>query len=173
MIDTGAFLAGVGVLVTLDVLSLTFLQALAKSVGEDPQAREAARRAAQQSREAQDQAQSAHRRVSLHIREDHDREPHSVDDLVADGGRRFPHEDEPDGDVTAPHHFYVGVVVAVFGFWSVWDLYPVTGAGMVLVGLLVALDDAVSHAFGWPTPLDLVWKKAIYPVVMKRLEGWR
>lgn len=86
----------------------------------------------------------------------------------ADGG--FPAEQEPDGDVSAPHHFYIGVGVSLFAFVSVWDLYPVTGAAMVLVGLAVAVDDAVSHALGWPTPLDLLWTHALYPAV-RRLES--
>ncbi len=94
----------------------------------------------------------------------------SVDELVTDGG--FPAESEPDGDVSAPHHFYVGVLVSVFGFVSVWDLYPVTGAAMVLVGLAVALDDALSHAFGVPTPLDLLWGRLLFPA-LQRLEGRR
>jgi hypothetical protein len=77
----------------------------------------------------------------------------------------FPAEAEPDGDVSAPHHFYLGVFAAVFGFVSVWDLYPVTGASLVLLGLLVAADDAVSHAFGVRTPLDLLWRRVIRPVM--------
>lgn len=88
----------------------------------------------------------------------------------ADGGRLledFPAEDEPDGDVSAPHHFYIGVVLSTFAFVSVWDLYPVTGAAMVLLGLAVALDDALSHAFGIPTPLDLFWKRALYPAIRR------
>jgi hypothetical protein len=77
----------------------------------------------------------------------------------------FPAEDVPDGDVSAPHHFYIGVVLATFAFVSVWDLYPVTGAGMVILGLLVAADDVVSHALGWPTPLDLLWRRVIHPAL--------
>jgi len=30
---------------------------------------------------------------------------------------------------------------------------------------LVGLDDAVSHAFGFGTPLDAVWKVGIYPAL--------
>jgi hypothetical protein len=84
---------------------------------------------------------------------------------IADGG--FPVEEEPDGDALAPHHFYVGVAAAVFGFASVWPYYPVTGASMALIGVAVALDDLVSHAFGWPTPLDQLWKRAILPIVRR------
>lgn len=82
---------------------------------------------------------------------------------IADGG--YPVESEPDGDATAPHHFYVGVAVATFGFASIWEYYPVTGASMAGLGLLIAADDFVSHAFGVPTPLDLIWKKAIIPLM--------
>lgn len=73
------------------------------------------------------------------------------------------------------------LLAALFSFWYVWPFYPVTGALGVLAGLLVAslafgrplwrdyslgiqvgyalciliaLDDAVSHAFGVWTPLD-------------------
>ncbi|WP_135853162.1 hypothetical protein [Halorussus salinus] len=37
--------------------------------------------------------------------------------------------------------------------------------GLALVGVLVALDDALEHAFGWPTPLDLLWSRWLYPAV--------
>ena len=96
--------------------------------------------------------------------EDHD-EAVPWSEPLTDGG--FPVEEEQDGDSLAPHHFYVGVAAAVFGFASVWPYYPVTGAGMAIVGILVAADDLVSHAFGWPTPLDQLWKRAILPIVRK------
>jgi len=78
-------------------------------------------------------------------------------------------EQEPDGDALAPHHFYVGVALAVFGFASVWPYYSLTGASMALIGLLIALDDVIEHTFEISTPLDVLWKKAIYPLV-KRIE---
>ena len=81
----------------------------------------------------------------------------------------FDPEEEPDGDALAPHHFYVGVALALFGFASVWPYYPATGAGFALIGLLVALDDAIEHATPYSTPLDQVWKRVIYPLV-KRIE---
>lgn len=100
---------------------------------------------------------------------DHERLQHDlgVDDVavdavrptIADGG--FPAEDEPDGAVLAPHHFYVGMMVAAFGFVSVWPFYPATGAVMTLVGTLVLLDDVLSHVFGVWTPLDWVWRRFI------------
>jgi len=77
----------------------------------------------------------------------------------------FPAEDEPDGDVSAPHHFYIGLGVAAFAFTTVWDLYPVTGAGLTVLGTLILLDDVVSHAFGVWTPLDWLWRVAISKVV--------
>lgn len=76
-------------------------------------------------------------------------------------------EDEPDGDVLAPHHFYVGVIAAWFGFMFVWPHYPVTGSIAVLVGLLIALDDAIEHATGITTPLELLWVRIIYPLVSR------
>ena len=79
----------------------------------------------------------------------------------------FPAEEEPDGDVSAPHHFYVGVAVAVFGFVSVWDIYPVTGAALTVGGSLILLDDVISHAFGVPTPLDTLWSRLLYPIISR------
>lgn len=46
--------------------------------------------------------------------------------------------------------------------WTVWDEYPLVYGVVVLLLLLVALDDAVSHALGWPTPLDEIWKRWLY-----------
>lgn len=69
----------------------------------------------------------------------------------------FPVESVPDGAIFAPHHFWIGVGVAVFAFGFVWRVYPVTGAVGSLLGLAIALDDALSHAFGVWTPLDWVW----------------
>jgi len=79
----------------------------------------------------------------------------------------FPAEAEPDGDVSAPHHYYIGLFVAFFAFVSVWDLYPVTGALLAWAGVLVALDDLVSHPFGVPTPLDALWRYAIRPAMAR------
>lgn len=70
---------------------------------------------------------------------------------------QFPYESVPDGAIFAPHHLYVGLLVAGFFFALVWPYYPETGATGTLVGILIALDDAVSHAFGVPTPLDYLW----------------
>lgn len=79
------------------------------------------------------------------------------------------------------------IMLATFAFLTVWPFYPVTGAvlalmgvavavasplvlpfwagydwlgprGVALLGALIALDDAVEHAFGIPTPLDWAWK---------------
>jgi len=76
-------------------------------------------------------------------------------------------ESEPDGDSLAPHHFYVGVLIAVFGFASVWPYYSLTGASMALIGLLIALDDVIEHMTPYTTPLDFVWKRFIFPLVMR------
>lgn len=40
---------------------------------------------------------------------------------------------------------------------DVWDDYPLRYRAAAVVFSLVALDDAVEHAFGWPTPLDVLW----------------
>lgn len=73
----------------------------------------------------------------------------------------YPAEDEPDGDVLLPHHLYLGVIVAVYGFLFLWPTYPTVGATLSVVGLLIALDDVVNHAFGVPTPLDWVWNAGL------------
>jgi hypothetical protein len=79
---------------------------------------------------------------------------------------QFPHDTEPDGDVSLPHHFWIGIALSVFSFWSVWPAYPAVGAVGTLLGLLVALDDAVEHAFGIPTPLDQLWNRWLRDMVI-------
>jgi len=81
----------------------------------------------------------------------------------------FDPEDEPDGDVAAPHHLWVGLALAAFSFGSVWRYYPTIGSVMTIAGILIALDDAVEHALEVKTPLDQLWKRVIYPLV-KRIE---
>lgn len=90
-------------------------------------------------------------------------------------------------------------LAALFAFALTWRFYPVVGATLTLtgllvalfatvvrpfwwsvptghraaavVGLLVALDDAVEHALGIPTPLDQFWRGWLYPVVVRAIEG--
>lgn len=73
--------------------------------------------------------------------------------------KTFPDEDEPDSNVLAPHHLYLGLILTWYGFMFVWPVYPATGAFSVLVGLLIAADDAISHAFGVWTPIDWAYKQ--------------
>lgn len=40
---------------------------------------------------------------------------------------------------------------------GVWDDYPPRYRVATMLFSLAALDDAVEHAFGWPTPLDVLW----------------
>jgi hypothetical protein len=61
----------------------------------------------------------------------------------------------------------VGVALSLFGFASIWPYYPATGAGFAFIGLLVALDDVIEHMTPYSTPLDLVWKKVIYPIILR------
>lgn len=75
----------------------------------------------------------------------------------------FPAEEEPDGDVHLPHHFYLGGIAAWYGFMFLWPAYPVTGAVTTIVGTLILADDVVSHAFGVWTPLDWAYKRFIRP----------
>ena len=77
----------------------------------------------------------------------------------------FPHDAVPDGAALAPHHLYVGLLlallalavvwddragaepwvgavgllVAVFAFASIWTYYPETGAALSLAGVAIAL----------------------------------
>ena len=48
------------------------------------------------------------------------------------------------------------------GFWSRYGTEP---TAVVVLGLVIALDDWVSHALGAWTPLDWVWGAFIYPVM--------
>jgi hypothetical protein len=77
----------------------------------------------------------------------------------------FSPEPIPDGHVLAPHHFYVGIGIALFAFIFVWWVYPRTGATLVFVGLLVATDDAIQHAFRVDTPLHQFWWHVLYPLI--------
>lgn len=78
----------------------------------------------------------------------------------------FPAESIPDGNILAPHHLYIGVALTYFAFKYVWPRYPRLGASLTFVGIGIALDDAVSHAFGVWTPLDWGWKE------LKEIVGW-
>lgn len=82
----------------------------------------------------------------------------------------FNPEPIPDGFVLAPHHFYVGVILATFAFVFVWWVYPRTGAALVLLGLAIAVDDAIQHAFNVTTPGHILWWRLLYPIV-RFIEG--
>lgn len=77
----------------------------------------------------------------------------------------FPAESVPDGAIFAPHHLYTGLIIAGFAFTLVWRWYPVAGATGTILGVLIALDDALSHAFGVWTPLDWFWKAYLSGVI--------
>lgn len=70
---------------------------------------------------------------------------------------RFPAETLPDGAVLGPHHFYVGGMIALFGFMFVWPYYPTAGATLTVLGTALMTDDVLSHAFGLWTPMHAVW----------------
>ncbi|UPV99791.1 hypothetical protein M0R88_14880 [Halorussus gelatinilyticus] len=46
-----------------------------------------------------------------------------------------------------------------------WWRYGVVPQTALLLGLFVAWDDALSHAFGWWTPLDSLWARYLHPYV--------
>lgn len=49
--------------------------------------------------------------------------------------------------------------------WTPWESYPKKWGIWVVFWTAVALDDAISHSLGWPTPLDLIWKKYLIGLV--------
>lgn len=87
-----------------------------------------------------------------------------------------------------------GALLALFSFATVWPFYPPVGAAGALAGLalaaggvaspwgfwedvsrrarltaalgvLIASDDVVEHAFGVATPLDELWINIIHPII--------
>ncbi|WP_435178401.1 hypothetical protein [Halorussus sp. AFM4] len=84
-------------------------------------------------------------------------------------------------------------LLSVFSFALTWPYYPAVGAagvlvllavatvvallrpfwwryglgsrGVLLAGLFLAWDDALSHAFGWWTPMDALWAQYLHPYV--------
>ena len=77
-----------------------------------------------------------------------------------------------------PYYPFAGAILALAGpvislgavisGWAglavggVWDDYPVRMRAAVVVACLIALDDAVEHAFGVWTPLDALWGSGLY-----------
>lgn len=74
----------------------------------------------------------------------------------------FPAEQVPDGAILAPHHFYWGGFLALFGFLFVWKYYPALGATLALFGTGVMADDVIAHAFGVWTPCNAVWAYVVH-----------
>lgn len=73
-----------------------------------------------------------------------------------------PAESEPDGDRFLGHHFWIGIAVMIVG-WMQWTPggTAVIGSHLTFVGLLIVLDDLISHFFGVWTPLDYLFKRFI------------
>jgi hypothetical protein len=89
----------------------------------------------------------------------------------------FPHDAVPDGHIGAPHHLYVGILIAVLGFASAWDdqqrdpLLAAGGIGMTLfafalvwpfyaaLGALLTLFGLIVTAVGALTARELFAKK--------------
>lgn len=95
----------------------------------------------------------------------------------------FPAEAVPDGHVAAPHHLYVGVLIATFAVWVVadnkarqepllaavgvlfalfgfalvWQWYPGTGAAMTFAGLVLILA-GVTWPGGMWSGYPLYWR---------------
>lgn len=59
----------------------------------------------------------------------------------------------------------VSIMAVVAGYatpeFAYWDDYPVRYRIATLVFSLIALDDAVEHAFGVATPLDVLWNAGL------------
>lgn len=77
----------------------------------------------------------------------------------------FPADPVPDGNVFLPHHIFLGVFLLLYGFVFVWPHYPRPGAVIALLGLAVAADDVISHAFGILTPGEWIWETFLYGLV--------
>lgn len=84
-----------------------------------------------------------------------------IPEHIREGLRRFPAEREPDGDRYLGHHLWIGIMLMIVGMmqWTPAGT-PVAGAALVWVGVLVALDDLVSHSLGWWTPLNALFEYA-------------
>jgi hypothetical protein len=72
-------------------------------------------------------------------------------------------DNEPDGNIWLPHHFWIGLIV-MLGGWIWWGSDP-TGSHVTIIGLLIVADDLIEHYVGIPTPLDYCFKYAMrnYP----------
>ena len=61
-----------------------------------------------------------------------------------------------------------GCTLALVGVcWpgGIWAAYPLRWRLVAFVGVVVAFDDVIEHAFGVWTPLDAVFRGVIYPVI--------
>jgi len=61
-----------------------------------------------------------------------------------------------------------GLTLAAVGIlWpgGIWGAYPLRARGLAVVGVAVALDDVIEHAFPVATPLDVLFARVIYPVI--------
>lgn len=56
-----------------------------------------------------------------------------------------------------------GAIVALLGPTLPWTHYPAWPHAICLLLVLVAADDAVSHAFGVWTPVDAAWSAFVLP----------
>lgn len=77
----------------------------------------------------------------------------------------FPADPVPDGNVFLPHHFGIGVIIAVYSFYFIWPYYHAVGASGALLGLGIAADDVLSHSFGVWTPVEWLWETFLYGLV--------
>lgn len=83
---------------------------------------------------------------------------------------KYPVEDEPDGEIVSPHHWWQGILLMVVGFYLWQPQYnPIFGSILALLGLLFALDDWISHYFGIWTPLDAIFKIAMKNKKLRKL----
>ncbi|MDL0124465.1 hypothetical protein PNQ92_03435 [Halobacterium salinarum] len=46
-----------------------------------------------------------------------------------------------------------------------WEQWPRPQQAAIVALGLVAMDDVAQHAFGWPTPLDQLWKAGLRGVI--------
>lgn len=55
----------------------------------------------------------------------------------------------------------IGATVTVLGGFITLTAGILTSSTIIVIGALIALDDAIQHATGVPTPLDWLWKNGL------------
>ena len=62
-----------------------------------------------------------------------------------------------DHNLKGWHHFYLGILIMFTGFFLIFFWNGIGGMIIMTMGILVALDDAIGHAFLIRTPLNRIY----------------